>query len=337
MCLTSVQQLSRLSGMESLVALDETPRHPIRVAARRAGLTPTLLRAWERRYGAVNPGRSEGGQRLYSDRDIHRLTLLRRVVEAGRTIGRVVELSNHDLEDLAREDQHSTARVREEATGSGASVESLRASALRAVATMDERDFHGILMRGAVTFSAPVVLDDVVVPVLREIGERWQRGSMGPAQEHLASAVVRDFLSWLVEMSGGGPGAPTMVVSTPRGHSHELGALLAAAAAAAEGWDVVYAGSNLPADQIAAVARQKDAEAIAVSALYPDDDPGLLGEIAHLREGVGPETLIAIGGAAAARVRDALQEAGAEFFPDLASFRVAIRGPDSTRGGPSRH
>src|SRR5687768_1892912 len=80
------------------------PRHPIGVVARRTGLKPDLIRAWERRYGAVEPGRTDTRRRFYSDADIHRLLLLRQVVKTGRGIGQVAQLSNEDLEALIAEE-----------------------------------------------------------------------------------------------------------------------------------------------------------------------------------------------------------------------------------------
>src|SRR5918993_3366876 len=75
-------------------------RHPIGVVARRTGLKPDLIRAWERRYGAVAPGRTDTRRRFYSDADISRLLLLKRVVDTGRSIGQVANLSNEELESL---------------------------------------------------------------------------------------------------------------------------------------------------------------------------------------------------------------------------------------------
>src|SRR4051812_38490232 len=80
------------------------PRHPMAVVVDRTGLTPDLLRAWERRYGAVAPSRGPGGQRLYSDDDIERLRLLHVASRAGRSIGQIATLSNEALAELSRDD-----------------------------------------------------------------------------------------------------------------------------------------------------------------------------------------------------------------------------------------
>src|SRR5574338_1415492 len=97
-------------------ASDTTARYPVRLVATRAGLSPHLLRAWERRYGVVTPGRSEGGQRLYSELDIERLGRLRRLVERGHAIGRIASLP---LEELARLETESATGAPEVGAAAG--------------------------------------------------------------------------------------------------------------------------------------------------------------------------------------------------------------------------
>ena len=87
---------------------DTTKRHPIQVAARRSGLSQDTLRAWEKRYGVVEPARSGGRQRLYSDQDVERLRLLRSAVEEGRRISEVANLSAKELTALVLEDRAET-------------------------------------------------------------------------------------------------------------------------------------------------------------------------------------------------------------------------------------
>lgn len=99
----------------------ETPQYPMRVVVRRTGINASLLRAWERRYGAVEPDRSEGGQRLYSEADIRKLTLLRKLVDLGFPIGQVAESDEDALRELVlRSSQESATGSRESASGAGA-------------------------------------------------------------------------------------------------------------------------------------------------------------------------------------------------------------------------
>src|SRR5215217_7374614 len=88
-------------------------RHPIGVVAERTGLTPDALRVWERRYRVVEPNRSPGGQRIYSDADIARLSLLYRATRGGHGISHVAPLGNAKLEELVRQIESATARPQE--------------------------------------------------------------------------------------------------------------------------------------------------------------------------------------------------------------------------------
>src|SRR5215218_7868055 len=118
------------------------PRHPIGVVARRTGLKPDLIRAWERRYGAVEPGRTETRRRFYSDDDVERLLLLRRVVSTGRGISQVAGLSNEEL------------------------AESFLVRCLAAAQGLDVRELEIQLDRASVAFSRTTLLEKLLVPLM---------------------------------------------------------------------------------------------------------------------------------------------------------------------------
>ena len=136
----------------------DTPRHPIRVVARRTGLTPAVLRAWEKRYGVVDPSRSEGGQRLYSDQDVHRLSLLQRVVEEGRNISHVAGLSLEELQGLVQEDEAERKVPVSPSPMSTLTTSEVLTQALAAVDRMEPEALEKILTRGALTLPVPSLL-----------------------------------------------------------------------------------------------------------------------------------------------------------------------------------
>src|SRR5512142_1872247 len=76
------------------------PQHPMAVVARRTGRSPDVIRAWERRHRAVEPARTQGNQRLYSDRDVERLMVIRQALEAGWQIGHVASLRDEKIRAL---------------------------------------------------------------------------------------------------------------------------------------------------------------------------------------------------------------------------------------------
>ena len=114
--------------------------------------------------------------------------------------------------------------------------------------------------------------------------------------EHLTSAILKPFLANLRNSYRPVPGSPTVIVTTPIGQLHELGSLMAALMAAAEGWQVIYLGPNLPAEEIAAAVIQKQARVILLSLVYPADDPLLTTELEKLYRLLPSDTSIIIGG-----------------------------------------
>jgi DNA-binding transcriptional MerR regulator/methylmalonyl-CoA mutase cobalamin-binding subunit len=320
------------------------PRHPIGVVSRRTGLKPDLIRAWERRYGAVEPGRSETRRRFYSDADVERLLLLRRVVNTGRGISQVAGLSNAELEALiAAEPNPALAYGQPVRTapegGLDEVAESILNRCLAAAQRLDVREMELELDRASVLFSRVHLMERLLVPLMRRIGELWHQGTLRPIHEHMASSVVRSFLGGMHGTCHPEISAPHLVVTTPQRQRHELGALLAAATAACEGWQVTYLGPDLPPEEIAAAALQKGARAVALSITYPPDDPMLMDDLRRLRRLLGARVALIVGGRACPAYTGVLQEIGAVQVEDLAGLRREIGTLRSGDGeaGPNGH
>ncbi len=301
-------------------------QHPIGVVASRTGLPQDLIRAWERRYEAVTPRRGETGRRLYSDEDIEKLRLLRRAVAGGRRISDVAGLSIGALRALVAGDRDETgaasATPDADAAPGRASPETLLAEAIEALEALDRRGLERVLAEATVQLSAPDVRQHLIVPLLDTIGRRWQEGSLRIVHEHLASTIVRAFMS--ANRNGHDrERAPRIVVTTPAGQHHELGALMAAAVADESGWDVYYLGANLPAEEIAAAARQLRARAIALSVVYRNGDHAP-DEILRLRELVGTLPIF-VGGRASEALCNKLTDAAIACPRDLAEFRAELQ------------
>jgi len=304
----------------------QEPRHPIRVVSERTGLSPDVLRAWEKRYGAVAPPRREGaGQRLYSDADVARLRLLRRVTSAGRSIGQVAALTDGALERLALEDDaHRPPAATPVAQGDGHAAGAFVERAFALVRELDGAGLETLLRRALVVLGADTFVDDVAVPFLRRLGEAWEAGALGVAHEHMASAVLRRVLGLVSDAAATSPTAHTVVVATPAGQVHELGAMLAAAAAASAGWRVVYLGADLPAGEIAAAVASTHAAAVAVSAILPRDPAALEREMRALRRDLPSGVEVIAGGEGARALLPVLNETGIRFIADFAAFRAAL-------------
>ena len=303
--------------------MDHDPRHPIRVVAHRTGLTSHVIRVWEKRYGAVSPTRTPTNRRLYSDTDIERLHLLHRATLTGHSIGQIARLPSERLRSLVDADEMIAPLLPKTASQrlADSSPQAILAACLEAVERLDGAMLEEILTRATVVHSQPVLIEQVIVPLMYRIGELWHAGTLRVAHEHLASAVVRTSLGSLSRGFGLTPSAPSLVVATPTGQLHELGALIVAATAASDGWRVTYLGPSLPAEEIAGAAHQKGARVVALSLIYPGDDPFLPGELVKLRRGVADGVVLLIGGQAAHAYRSVLEEIGAVLREDLADLR----------------
>ena len=300
--------------------------HPIRVVARRTGLTPHVIRVWEKRYQAVVPERTPTNRRLYSDEDIERLQLLRKATLLGRSIGQVAGISTDDLRSLIREDESDVAPpMGGPRPGlNGYSSDTYLKDALHATEDLDAEELQAVLGRASVSLSQPVLIEEMLVPLMHQIGDSWQSGQVRVAHEHLATAVIRSFMGSLETAFDVPESAPRIVLSTPAGQLHEVGALIAAATASSEGWRAVYLGPNLPAEEIAAAAQQSRAAAVALSIVYPEDEPRVASELRKLRQLLPKDVVLILGGRAAGSYAAVIEAIGASHPHDMLAFRSLL-------------
>ncbi len=302
------------------------PRHPMKVVVRRTGLTSHVLRVWERRYNAVVPQRTDTNRRLYSDADIDRLRLLRLATAEGHGIGSIAQLSEDALKDLLASAVPASG-VDDDKTTFDAPIadEEQRDLVNRcqaAAQAFNATELEAALMDARLVLSVPVLLEDLITPLLVWVGDSWRDGSARIGHEHLLSATIRKFLNELHPM--GAPidaGAPAIVLATPPGHLHETGALMAAIVASSEGWRDVYLGPNIPIEEIANAARLTNARAVGISIVYPSDDTSLTEELSALVRYLDGNTTLFVGGAGSKPYRSVLAESSAVWLPDLHQFR----------------
>jgi DNA-binding transcriptional MerR regulator/methylmalonyl-CoA mutase cobalamin-binding subunit len=320
----------------------EDPRHTMNVVTRRTGLSPHVVRVWERRYGAVSPDRTDTNRRLYSDADVDRLRLLYAATKAGHSIGQIAQLELDDLQELlqdAQELQPIPSLKRDEDAADqtpdippftiDAEATQLLDRCKRAAKHMDSQALERTLQEAKLALTQPMLLDNIIVPLMEWVGIGWREGELRVVNEHLVSAVVRHFLTELRSSYGPHEAAPVILLSTPAGQNHELGALVAAAVAAAEGWHEVYLGPNLPAEEIARGAQETGARAVGISIVYPLDDPNVIRELRQLREYLPPQIAILAGGRGSNAYLEVLKEIGALLARDSREMRSAL---DIARG-----
>lgn len=295
----------------------------IKVVARHTGLSAHVIRIWEKRYGAVDPERTGTNRRLYSDEQIERLNLLRDITQGGHSIGHVAKLPTEKLRELSKESPCTNSPTPGEPT-LATSAPTFLDECIAAVKSFDGHALDDTLKRAATELGAYELLQHVVAPLAQATGDLWRDGTITAAHGHFASAVIRVFLGHAAKPFAGTESAPVLVVATPAGQIHELGALLVGAAAANLGWHVTYLGASLPAAEIAGAARQNRARAVALSLVYPEDDPWLESELTRLHESLPPEVTLLVGGRATPAYRDALEKIGAVQMNDLTHIGATL-------------
>lgn len=281
-------------------------QHSIKFAARKSGLSPHVIRVWEKRYDAVSPNRTDTNRRRYSDAEIERLSLLHAATLAGHSIGSIARLPIEKLRELVGDAPPPTATE----SGDEENVTPLVNEAVAAVLDHNSTKLESILSRAAVQLGSHGLLERTIGPLAHRVGDLWQNGTITAAHEHFASAVIRNFLirhSKPYAMSGT---TPTIVVATPAGQIHELGAVMVAAAANDMGWRVIYLGTSLPALEIAGAVMRNQARALALSIVFPGDDPNLPNELETLRQNVPTSVKLIAGGRAAEGYAKVLEQCG---------------------------
>jgi methanogenic corrinoid protein MtbC1 len=235
-------------------------RYPIRAVAKITGLSLDTLRAWERRYQAVVPERSDRG-RQYGPEHIERLLLLNQLVEKGHAIGGIASRSDEELRVLLTQQPNQAVAVPTSPTD-------MLAPVLAAIENFDTVRASDELSRLAAVLSPRDLVYQVAVPLMREVGIRWHNGTLAIAQEHLVSQMLRTLLGNMMRLCRPSNAAMKMVLATPAGESHEFGMLAAAMLASLAGVEPVYLGPNLPAREIADAARRTSAKVVALSITF---------------------------------------------------------------------
>ena len=296
--------------------------HPMRVVMRRTGLTADVLRAWEKRYHAVNPHRSDGGQRLYSDDDVDRLGLLQRVTGLGRNIGQVAKLRSDELRRLLLQDE--SALEGPPVPDDDRAADRVYTEAMELVEAFDGPRLEKLLRRGALQLGVGVLVERTIVPLMRDMGARWLRGESTPAHEHLASSVVQRVVHWMSAILARTADAPRINLATTEGERRELGIQIVAAVAAAEAWQVIYLGSDLPTDSIIQATRQTKAQVLALSYASADGVRNAREPLRMIRESVSPAVAVVASGAGAEEMRRELAVLGISVMPDIGDLRAFL-------------
>jgi DNA-binding transcriptional MerR regulator len=275
--------------------------------ARRTGVSPELLRAWERRYGLLRPARSQGGFRLYTAADEARIRRMRDYLGRGVAAAEAARLAVDAEAQATIAPQGLAENAEPPAPGAGALQSSgTTAAAPRSVLQVaagelamaldrfEEEQAQAVLDRVLAAFATETVMRDLLIPYLHDLGERWERGDVSIAQEHFASNLLRGRLLGLARGWGQGHG-PAAVLACLSGEQHELGLLAFGITLYRRGWRVTYLGADTPIATIRDAITDATPRLVVLAATVPEYFAAHADAIAEL----GSQTTVAIGGAGA--------------------------------------
>jgi DNA-binding transcriptional MerR regulator/methylmalonyl-CoA mutase cobalamin-binding subunit len=272
------------------------------------GVNPVTLRAWERRYGLTRPRRTAKGHRLYAQKDVERILRVTALTRDGIAISRVKEALD----------------IRPTPAAAGATQgrwSAYRRRFAAAIAAFDESELEAIYDEALALHAVDTVDRMLLIPMLKDLGERWSKVSGGVAEEHFFSTYARHKIGARFHHRRVSQDGPKILAACAPGEQHEIGLLLFALAAHADGFRVVLLGANVPFPEVAAAAHRAQCEAVVISNAIDPSSPEFYSQLAELVEAA--RRPVYLGGNAVPAREKQIADAGA--VPLALSIESAVR------------
>ncbi|MBX2801577.1 MAG: MerR family transcriptional regulator [Myxococcales bacterium] len=266
--------------------MSTTRGYRIKTVAKLTGVPRNTLLAWERRYGFVVPDRTDNGYRVYSDEDVARLRAIKSLVDGGHAVS----------EAIAMLDGQERRRGSVPPGPGPGQFEEHRSVLLAALLAYDRAGADIVVTRLAdEPFSE--VLNHVYFPMLRDLGVGWSNGTYTVAQEHFATAYIRERLTRMLLRLGCGPeSGPRVVLACYPTEPHELGLLGLAIRFALAGWRAVFLGARMPEADLVDFLQGHPPKLLCVSVVLPVEVDDLSGYATRVRSALPPSIGVAVGG-----------------------------------------
>ena len=246
----------------------------IGAVTRMTGIPITTLHAWERRYGFPHPsGRTPGGHRLYSEKDIALLSSIKTHIEQGMSARQaVLAVQKMDLEGRLPAGQlgEFQSRTEQPTTSPAGTTQLAEALFLHDLNRADQ------LLAEMLAFHSPEEITlNVIGTLLAGLGEAWEQGRISVPDEHLASNYLRQrLLMWLVSGPPPRKTSPIVLACAP-GEWHEGSLLMLGVLLRRQGWPVIYLGQNVPFTDLAGFVEQVQPQAIVMVGMLEETARGL--------------------------------------------------------------
>ncbi len=265
------EQLSELMNTMNGQSADSASVFNIKAVVTQTGLNPATIRAWERRYGFPSPNRTAGGHRQYSQRDIDTLKWLSARQEEGVSISHAVDLWRTYVDRGEDPLQVSTAVLSDPGplvihALEGEQIDQLRQIWVTACLNFDRVAAEQVLASAFALFNPMTVCVELLQKGLAEVGNFWYEGEVSVQREHFASALSVQRLEILIAASPAPTRPERIVVATAPGDYHIFSPLLLTYMLRQSGWDVIYLGANVPANELASTIEHVQPDLIIVAA-----------------------------------------------------------------------
>jgi MerR family transcriptional regulator, light-induced transcriptional regulator len=295
-------------------------RFPIRELVQRTGVNASTLRAWENRHGLLTPLRTESGHRLYSLRDVQRVRRVQELLVQGMSLTEIAPLL-----DSAFEAGHEAGIEAPVARDLGPAWQGYLSETLGALESFSTDRLDSLYNEACALYPIDIVTEKLMLPVLEQLGLRWDKRPGGIAEEHFFSAWLRNKLGARLHHAGGLARGRQLILSCLPGEQHEVSLLLTALGVLQLGYRVIYLGADMPLAQLLPVCRQTHAAGIILAGRGLLDPARLatnLADIATLVDNAGVPVFV--GGEYAVLMRDALRQGGAEPLGDNISLALRV-------------
>lgn len=269
----------------SLVQLSAAPIFNTKAVAIETSVPPDTFRAWERRYGVPRPQRTQGGHRLYSERDIAIIRWLRDRTAEGMNISHAVLLLTNVIDDEV---------VLPEAT-STRSLDQMVSELTKALTSFDSATAERIMSEAFSIHQFERVLIELIQPTMVEIGELWHNGAINVACEHYATEFIRRKLASLINIFESVAMHETIVLACAPTELHDLGILYASLFLLRRGYKIVYLGARVPKTDLIEVVGKVKPDLVLLSATTIDNVVSLI-DVAHAVTAQFPDTKFGYGG-----------------------------------------
>lgn len=270
--------------------------YPIRTVATLTGVNAITIRAWERRYGLIKPVRTDSGHRVYTRADIDNIHRIVALLDKGVAISQV----RHTLDSA----EQGAARTDEAGPWAG-----FRDRMIVAITQFDENRLEDTYNEVLALYPTDLVTRKILVPLLVELGKRWESAEGSVAEEHFFGVYLRSKLGARFHHRQRNNTGPKLLAACLPGEQHEIGLLLFALAAHEQGYRLVLLGANMPLADLPLAAKHSKSDAIVLSGsvepnahLFSEQLPALV---------AAADMPVFVGGLTAVRRYDEIVAAGA--------------------------